>query len=670
MVAARPVDFQRPWMSSGPKMEPKASFTPHVPHAQHVPSHLAAVSHVVHPHASAGHQTNPAGAHPASNQLAALQHSVVAHAVQASQSAHAAQAQAQAQAAHVAQAAAAQNAAQMAAAQQQQQQHQGGVVSPSAMSAQQFDQLGGLSPGNHEYEYRDRLRTWLVKMIDSGEVPGLKWLNDEKTVFRMPWKHAGRQDYNLEDSKIFMEWAKHSGRYREGIDKPEPIVWKTRLRCALNKMPDIRELPELSRLDVSDPYRVYELLPPVHKGNDDKIRRRVYKRNANGIEEASDGPVSPKMPRSECHMGGPGSMPQSGPSTGSCGGLSPNHGIGAQSSSGHGTGSHGQTASSSGGSTVPGRPFYPVFNHEQSHESDTNSSDERISISPPQPPSASHVGPPKPPQTMVAQPVPTPAQIQRPINYPIPLSASQPGLANNLSPSSFALALANCNPLVASDPMLSSSLTSLATQILSMEHVLQAHMNQSRSSQAECSRLRDDVRESNEKIQHIRDEKVQLQQTLLMKVCNSESKELSIHANELEKNLCVIRSLSKTRTANRIDLHPDITNSKLLEMLPPDQKLLVLQERLISSQEELDSERDLRQRLEEQVVQLKSSTEHLTNTITQMSSQSTQKTIDYPKPPMVGLESPPSSRMSESEGSEVDRRLSEENNITVIEVEE
>ena len=29
----------------------------------------------------------------------------------------------------------------------------------------------------------------------------------------MPWKHAGRQDYNLEDSKIFMEWAKHSGTW-------------------------------------------------------------------------------------------------------------------------------------------------------------------------------------------------------------------------------------------------------------------------------------------------------------------------------------------------------------------------------------------------------------------------------------------------------------------------
>ena len=73
---------------------------------------------------------------------------------------------------------------------------------------------------------------------------------------------------NIDLSKELIHRKKHniSGRYREGIDKPEPIVWKTRLRCALNKMPDIRELPEMSRLDISDPYRVYELLPPMHKG--------------------------------------------------------------------------------------------------------------------------------------------------------------------------------------------------------------------------------------------------------------------------------------------------------------------------------------------------------------------------------------------------------------------
>lgn len=127
-------------------------------------------------------------------------------------------------------------------------------------------------------EYRDRLRTWLVKMIDSDTIPGLCWENEEKTIFRMPWKHAGRQDYNLEeDSKIFMAWAKHSGRYREGIDRPEPIVWKTRLRCALNKMQDIKEIPSRSRLDISEPYRVYQLLPPIHKAS--QIRRRFYHRS-------------------------------------------------------------------------------------------------------------------------------------------------------------------------------------------------------------------------------------------------------------------------------------------------------------------------------------------------------------------------------------------------------
>ena len=60
------------------------------------------------------------------------------------------------------------------------------------------------------------------------------------------------------------------------MDKPEPIVWKTRLRCALNKMPDIRELPDLSRLDISDPYRVYELLPAVHKGKKEKNVKTAF----------------------------------------------------------------------------------------------------------------------------------------------------------------------------------------------------------------------------------------------------------------------------------------------------------------------------------------------------------------------------------------------------------
>merc|ERR1712096_342201 len=36
--------------------------------------------------------------------------------------------------------------------------------------------------------------------------------------------------------------------------------------------------------------------PPMHKGNDDKIRRRVYKRS-NGSHEELEGPISPKVMR-------------------------------------------------------------------------------------------------------------------------------------------------------------------------------------------------------------------------------------------------------------------------------------------------------------------------------------------------------------------------------------
>lgn len=49
-----------------------------------------------------------------------------------------------------------------------------------------------------------RLRQWLIEQIDSGMYPGLIWENDEKTMFRIPWKHAGKQDYNQEvDASIF-----------------------------------------------------------------------------------------------------------------------------------------------------------------------------------------------------------------------------------------------------------------------------------------------------------------------------------------------------------------------------------------------------------------------------------------------------------------------------------
>ena len=107
-------------------------------------------------------------------------------------------------------------------------------------------------PGN-----RQRLRPWLINQINSGNYPGVSWIDHETMAFKIPWKHFGKPGVNEEkDAKIFREWAKHTGKYKDG-DPSDASTWKTRFRCALYKLQDIEELPHLNMLDGDDPYRVY-----------------------------------------------------------------------------------------------------------------------------------------------------------------------------------------------------------------------------------------------------------------------------------------------------------------------------------------------------------------------------------------------------------------------------
>ncbi|CBY19049.1 unnamed protein product [Oikopleura dioica] len=136
-----------------------------------------------------------------------------------------------------------------------------------------------------------KLRPWLEKMIDSGNYPGLYWVNPEKTVFRIPWKHAGKFSWKEEDCLIFKAWAEHRGKYIEGVDKFDPATWKTRLRCALNKLPDVLERKDLSKLDGAEAFRVYELLPELVKNDTDEIYpRHLWSKEAkeNELEERLD----------------------------------------------------------------------------------------------------------------------------------------------------------------------------------------------------------------------------------------------------------------------------------------------------------------------------------------------------------------------------------------------
>nr|KAF6387080.1 interferon regulatory factor 9 [Myotis myotis] len=107
-----------------------------------------------------------------------------------------------------------------------------------------------------------KLRNWVVEQVESGQFPGVCWDDEAKTMFRIPWKHAGKQDFREDqDAAFFKAWAIFKGKYKEG-DTEGPAIWKTRLRCALNKSPEFEEVPENSHRDGAEPYKVYRLLPP------------------------------------------------------------------------------------------------------------------------------------------------------------------------------------------------------------------------------------------------------------------------------------------------------------------------------------------------------------------------------------------------------------------------
>lgn len=104
------------------------------------------------------------------------------------------------------------------------------------------------------------LKEWLITQIESGLYEGLCWEDERKTMFRIPWKHAAKKDYKqTEDAALFKAWAVYKGKYREGRDKADPTMWKTRLRCALNKSMDFVEVQDRNQLDITEPYKVYRI---------------------------------------------------------------------------------------------------------------------------------------------------------------------------------------------------------------------------------------------------------------------------------------------------------------------------------------------------------------------------------------------------------------------------
>ena len=108
---------------------------------------------------------------------------------------------------------------------------------------------------------RMKLRDWLQTQLDSGKFPGVKWIDREKGVFRLPWKHGSNMGWSLRDFDLFREWAIHTGKPVSLANNADPRRWKANFRCALNARKHVVPLPERSQPRGSSAYRVYVMKP-------------------------------------------------------------------------------------------------------------------------------------------------------------------------------------------------------------------------------------------------------------------------------------------------------------------------------------------------------------------------------------------------------------------------
>jgi hypothetical protein len=109
-------------------------------------------------------------------------------------------------------------------------------------------------------------------MANSGTIANVTWHDTSHTQIRIPWKHGSRSGWTLDDCALYREWAKHTGKLAE---TNEPKRWKANFRCALNSLPDVKEVKFVGQSRGTSPYKVYELLEEsVRKSHPRKQTKR------------------------------------------------------------------------------------------------------------------------------------------------------------------------------------------------------------------------------------------------------------------------------------------------------------------------------------------------------------------------------------------------------------
>ena len=105
---------------------------------------------------------------------------------------------------------------------------------------------------------RLRMRPWLEDIINKKKYPGVEWLDEDQKIFRLPWKHASRNGWQINsDACLFRAWAEHTGKLK---NRETPKIWKANFRCALNSLPDMEELRERRLTKGNNAFKVYRII--------------------------------------------------------------------------------------------------------------------------------------------------------------------------------------------------------------------------------------------------------------------------------------------------------------------------------------------------------------------------------------------------------------------------
>ncbi|NXI47165.1 IRF3 factor, partial [Galbula dea] len=107
---------------------------------------------------------------------------------------------------------------------------------------------------------------WLVDAINSGNYQGLCWIDSNRSMFRVPWKHNARKDVTSSDVEIFrvgIPGTSSLWSQDPHITLPHPLglgtgkwEWKTNFRCALRSTRKFLQLEDHSKCS-RDPHKVF-----------------------------------------------------------------------------------------------------------------------------------------------------------------------------------------------------------------------------------------------------------------------------------------------------------------------------------------------------------------------------------------------------------------------------